>query len=78
MEHLRAYLLGIVRHPRYLMGKRSPKQVTQLIARWWAKRWLLGRIQKVDILARVASHHFVHPVRHGARVPLPPVPFQEV
>jgi hypothetical protein len=72
IENTRAYLLGIDKHPRYRLGQNRPKLFSQQIARWWAKRWLLPRIEKEDILTRVASHHFVHPVRHGARVPLPP------
>ena len=41
------------------------------IANWWAKRWLLQRILKTQVLDRVARHTFVHPIRHGARVELP-------
>ena len=70
-ENTRAYLLGMDKHPRYILGQRSPKQRTHEIARWWLRRWLLPRIDREDILARAAGHNFVQPVRHGARVQLP-------
>jgi hypothetical protein len=34
-------------------------------------RWLLSRIQTAEILQRVSEHTLTHPIRHGARVPLP-------
>jgi hypothetical protein len=34
-------------------------------------RWLLARVAKEGTLERVAAHHFVHPIRHGARVRVP-------
>jgi hypothetical protein len=34
-----------------------------------ANRWLTERIQSDEVLARVAQHTLVHPIRHGARVP---------
>jgi hypothetical protein len=70
-ENTRAYLLGLDKHPRYLLGQKGPKHLTQQVARWWLRRWLLPRIAKEDVLRRVAGHNFVHPIRHGARVDLP-------
>ncbi|HVS37683.1 MAG TPA: Druantia anti-phage system protein DruA, partial [Gemmataceae bacterium] len=70
-ENTRAYLLGMDKHPRYILGRKNPKLQTQEIARWWMRRWLLPRIEREDVLARVAAHNFVHPIRHGARVVLP-------
>ena len=70
-ENTRAYLLGMEKHPRYILGQRNPKDWTQKIARWWLRRWLLPRIEREDVLARVARHDFVHPIRHGARVEMP-------
>jgi hypothetical protein len=71
-ENTRAYLLGVDRHPRYIIRQRSPKQFTQQIARWWMRQWLLKRIQRDEVLERVAGHNFLYPIRHGARVNLPP------
>ena len=70
-ENTRAYLLGMEKHPRYILGQRNPKERTQQIGRWWLRRWLMPRIEREDVLARVAAHNFVHPIRHGARVELP-------
>lgn len=71
-HNTRAYLLGLDKHPHYVLAQKGPKQYTQQIVRGWAKRWLLSRIEKADVLERVAGHNFVHPIRHGARVVLPP------
>jgi hypothetical protein len=68
---MRAYLLGIEKHPRYILGQKNAKQRTGQIALWWMKRWLLPRIGKECVLERVAAHNFVHPIRHGARAQLP-------
>jgi hypothetical protein len=77
-ENARAYLLGMEKRPRYRMGQRNPKQLTQQIARWWMRRWLLPRAEKAGVLDRVAGHNFVHPIRHGARVTLPRTDFDPV
>jgi hypothetical protein len=71
IENVRDYLLGLDQQAKYILGRRGAKQITQRIALWWARRWLVPRIAKADALARVAGHNFVHPIRHGARVPLP-------
>ena len=70
-ENVRSYLLGLDKHPKYILSRRSPKLVSEEIARLWAQRWLLARIQKEEVLmTRVACHTLVHPIRHGARVEL--------
>jgi hypothetical protein len=70
-RNTRAYLLGLDRHPRFILGQKGPKRLTQQIARWWLRRWLLPRIEKEGVLGRVAGHSLVHPIRHGGRVRLP-------
>jgi hypothetical protein len=70
-ENTRGYLLGLDRHPKYILPQKSSKQLTDQIARWWARRWLYPRIEKEAILTRVAGHRLVHPIRHGARVEVP-------
>ncbi len=66
------YLLGIDKQPRFLLPQKSPAQRSGHIARWWAKRWLLPRIVREGMLAKVAAHRrFVYPIHHGARVLLP-------
>jgi hypothetical protein len=71
VENVREYLLGIDKRPRYLLAQRNAAAVTQEIIRFWRERWLLPRIQRDDVLDRLARHTLVHPIRHGARVPLP-------
>jgi hypothetical protein len=70
-QNTHAYLLGVDKHPKFLLPQKDPKQLTQQIARWWMRRWLLARVAKDGTLARVAEHNFVHPIRHGARVRVP-------
>jgi len=71
VENVREYLLGMEKRPRYLLPQRGAADITQEIIRHCRERWLLPRIQREDVLERVAGHNFVHPIRHGARVPLP-------
>jgi hypothetical protein len=71
-ENAWADLLGMERHPRYILGQKNPKRRTQHIVRWRLRRWLLPRIRQEDVLVRVAVHSLVHPIRHGARVERPP------
>jgi hypothetical protein len=71
-ENTHAYLLGQDKRPKYILPLKSAAEMTPLIARWWASRWLLSRISRDDVLERVRRHNFVLPIRHGARVELPP------
>ena len=73
VDNLRPYLLGMSSRPRYLARTTLPNDVER-IADWWAKRWLLQRIQSDDVLRRVALHATERPVQHGARVPSPRSP----
>ncbi len=50
----------------------EPNPILRGMVTWWLRRWLRGRLQRDDVLQRVAGHNFVHPIRHGARVVLPP------
>lgn len=67
----RGYLLGLDRYPKYLMPQKSPKRLSEQIADWWARRWLLPRIEKDELLTRVAAQRLIHPIRHAARVEVP-------
>ncbi len=48
-----------VRHPAEALSRRQP-----------GAQFRLG---PADVLGRMARHHFIHPIRHGARVELPPM-----
>jgi hypothetical protein len=70
-HNFRECLLGRDEKPSYYLPIKEPKIATDLIAYWWTERWLLKRIQSEEVLARAACHTLVHPIRHGARVPMP-------
>jgi len=71
VQNLREYLLGIESEPRYLFSTQGP-EATAAIADWWRERWLAMRIGSDGVLADVARHSLARPIRHGARVVLPP------
>ena len=64
-------LLGLAKRPVYIVPQSDGPTHTTRLADFWRERWLLSRIQRTEILERVAEHTLAHPVRHGARVPLP-------
>jgi hypothetical protein len=72
IRNLREYLLGMDREPDYLFDLSDPKAGTRAVVSWWMERWLVARLQNDDALRKVASHSLVRPIRHGARVALPP------
>jgi len=53
------------------------RNASRRIAEFWRERWLATRIDRPEILAAVEVHSVAYPVRHGARVVLPPVPGEE-
>jgi hypothetical protein len=71
VDNLLPYLLDVDKRPDYRF-RRSSMGDAASVAVWWMKRWLTPRIQSVDILAAVSAHTLIRPVRHGARVALPP------
>lgn len=75
-RNLREHLLGIESKPDYLLSDADPCAATDRISRWWAERWLLKRVHRKDALERIEQHTFIHPIRHGARVPRLPDPRQ--
>jgi hypothetical protein len=70
VKNLREYLLGIDARPKYIVPLRDPQAVSAQIVRWWLERWVARRVQRPDVLARIAEQTLVHPIRHGARVKL--------
>ncbi|MEO6323555.1 MAG: Druantia anti-phage system protein DruA [Thermoanaerobaculia bacterium] len=77
VRNTRDFLLGIEGTAKYLVPPRLGDRGTQAIADWWKARWLKGRVMSDDVLAEVARHTPVHPIKHGARVVLPHVGPQE-
>ena len=72
-RNYREFLLGMDDKPEYIFDMTTPQIGTEEIARWWTERWLSKRIDSDNVLSKVQSHTLVQPVRHGARVILPPI-----
>lgn len=72
-SNFREVLLGIDEEPDWLLPTDNPAATTSAIADFWIRRWLSGRITRDGVLDRVAKHRLTYPIRHGARVQLPPV-----
>lgn len=64
-------LIGRAKVPTFILPMADALETTRSIADYWKRRWLLGRIQKNDILSHVEAHSLIHPITHGARVVLP-------
>lgn len=71
VRNLPDHLLGVDRHPSYLVPVEHGPVATTYIAAWWRERWLRNRIGSDDVLAEVARHTLVRPIRHGGRVEVP-------
>lgn len=72
VSNLLPYLLGIDADPRYVFRPKIRGDVEK-IARWWAERWLSKRVKSDEVLDKVARNSTARPVRHEARVVLPPL-----
>lgn len=70
-DNFRSVLLGLSSSPKYFLPPTNPKKSTELIAEYWRRRWLAGRIEREGVLDAVSSHSLAYPVRHGARIVLP-------
>ena len=77
IHNVHEYLLNMEKHPRYILSQKNAALVREQMCHWWMKRWLLGRIQRDDVLERMARHTLVHPIRHGARVVLPRIDLEQ-
>jgi hypothetical protein len=63
-------LMGLSTKPKYIIPQTKPKIKTELIGRYWTKRWLNNRIEREEILEQVSNHTLSYPITHGARVPM--------
>lgn len=70
-RNMRNVLLGIDRDVDYFLPPAEGAATTAAIADWWLDRWLAKRVQRDDVLERVAQERVVFPIRHGARVKQP-------
>lgn len=64
-------LLGKSNSPRYVLQGRGTRKDSDLIVKYWVKKWLLPRLNKGIALEAVARHDVRYPLLHGAFVRLP-------
>lgn len=67
-ENFRDMLLGLQTRPKYFFSLRNAEAQTKLLADYWRRRWLTGRIKNPANLEDVAKHTLSYPINHGARV----------
>lgn len=77
VRNLREFLLGLEDRPDFLLPVSDGPLATAKIGSWWRQRWLRNRILSDEVLAEVAVHSLVRPIRHGARVVLKTPPPQK-
>ena len=70
VKNLGDYLIGVAKHPEYIAPPNEGASATAAIGAWWRERWLRNRIASDEVLDEVERHTRVHPITHGARVPL--------
>jgi hypothetical protein len=70
VKNLGDYLIGLAKRPDYVFPASSLEGSTARIGAWWRERWLRNRIASDEAIEEVARHTRVHPITHGARVPL--------
>ena len=70
-ENFREVLLGLDSRPKYFLSAKRAKQHTDMLAEFWRKRWLSGRIKRAGVLEEVVKHTLSYPITHRARVLLP-------
>jgi hypothetical protein len=68
-ENITDVLMGLADKPKYFIPLTKVKTRTELLAKYWIKRWLVNRISNPEVLEQVASHSIAYPITHGARVP---------
>lgn len=71
VENLRDFSLGIDPHPDYLLDP-EPHDDGEAVAAWWFERWGKRRAAQEEVRTAMRMHTLVRPIRHGARVSLPP------
>jgi hypothetical protein len=70
--NFRDVLLGLSNKPQYALPQAAQTNVTEMIARYWAERWLLPRLANhPEVIDAIANNDLRLPDRHAARVQLP-------
>ena len=71
-KNFREFLMGFEKTPKYIIPVIKVKEKSNLIAKFWIKRWLSNRIKNSEVLESVKQHTLSYPITHGAKVPLVP------
>ena len=61
------FIIGLATTPAVLIPEMT-KGVGQEMVHWWLSRWVTARVQREDVLIRIAQQNLTHPIRHAARV----------
>ena len=61
------YVIGLAATLSPLIPAKT-KDAGQEMVRWWLSRWVMARVQRDDVLVRIAEQRLTHPIRHAARV----------
>ena len=69
-ENFGDVMIGLDERPKYLIPQNKPKAGTEMISKFWIKRWLNNRAKKGEILNSLEQHSLSYPITHGARVPI--------
>ena len=77
-SNMEQILLGQQKRPKYFLPTSKPKLRTSQLADFWRQRWLSMRIKSEEILDKVSDHQLSYPIKHGARVILPPDQSQQL
>jgi len=77
-ENFGDILLGLAERPKYLIPQNDPHQKTELLGKFWIKRWLSKRIMNSEILQKVSEHTLSYPINHGARVIISETPNPQI
>ena len=71
VENVRDYSLGVDQDPAYLLDP-TPADSGEAVAAWWFERWAHRRAAQEHVQDSMRGNNLVRPIRHGARVPMPP------
>lgn len=72
IRNVRDFMIGLDPKPEYLVPQDAPRAKSDAIVQWWRERWMRPRTLRPETLATLEAHTLIYPIRHGARVTLPP------
>jgi len=74
-RNFREVLFGRITRATFVVPNKSG--ASERIVEFWRQRWLANRINQAKVLEVVGANTLAYPVRHGARVVLPPLADEE-